>query len=120
MKDFSRLIYLLLLLPLPAFAEVSDKVASIQQLWIAAAVAGFVAFLVARYQFALGLILLPVSVVLIISGLEPVRDPFIGPAVISEQGQAYVWAVYGSATILLALHLVGLWLGWRRRYKTAA
>jgi uncharacterized protein (TIGR03382 family) len=29
-------------------------------------------------------------------------------------------AVYGSATILLALHLAGLWLGWRRRYRAAA
>jgi hypothetical protein len=61
MKDLSRLIYLFLLLPLPAFAEVSDKVASIPQLWITACIAGAVAFLAGRYLFALGLILLPVS-----------------------------------------------------------
>jgi len=120
MKDFSRLIYLLLLLPLPAFAEVSDKVASIPQLWIIASAVGVVTFLASRYRFALGLVLLPVSVLLILAGLEPVRDSFVGPAVISEQGQAYVVAVYGSATILLALHLAGLWLGWRRRYRAAA
>ena len=120
MKDSSRLIYLLLLLPLPAFAEVSDKIASIPQLWITAAVVGLVAFLASRYRLALGLVLLPVSVLLILVGLEPVRDPFVGPAVIVEQGQTYVLAVYGSVTILLALHLCGLWLGWRRRYRAAA
>ena len=120
MKNFSRSVYLLLLPPLPAFAEVSDKVASIPQLWITAAVAGVVAFLAGGYRFTLGLILLPVSAFLILAGLEPVRDPFVGPAVVSEQGQAYVVAAYGSAVILLLLHLAGLWLGWRRRYKAAA
>ena len=121
MKALSRSISLLLvLLPLPALAEVSDKVASVPQLWLTGVLAGVVAFLAGRYRVALGAILLPVSMFLIFAGLEPIRDPFVGPAIISEQGQTYVVAVYGSAIILLALHLAGLWLGWRRRYRHRA
>ena len=121
MKSLARSIYLLLvLLPLPALAEVSDKVASIPQLWLTGVLGGVVAFLASRYRVALGVILLPVSLFLIFVGLEPVRDPYVGPAVVSEQGQIYVVAVYVSAILLLALHLAGLWLGWRRWHRTAA
>ena len=121
MKAHQRLIFLLLiLLPLPALAEVSDKVASIPQLWISGTLAGIVVFLASRYRFALGAILLPVSAFLVFAGLEPIRDPYVGPAIAAEQGQIYVVSVYGSAIILLGLHLVGLCLGWRRRHMAAA
>ena len=121
MKSLSRLTLLLLaLLPVPALAEVSDKVASIPQLWLTGAFAGVVAFLASRYRVALGAILLPVSAFFVFAGLEPIRDPYVGPAIISEQGPIYVVAVYGSTIILLALHVAGLWLGWRRWRRAAA
>jgi hypothetical protein len=121
MKTLSRSISLILvLLPLPALAEVSDKVASVPQLWLTGVIAGVVALLAGRYRFTLGVILLPISIFLVFAGLEPVRDPFVGPAIISEQGQAYAVAAYGSAFVLLALHLAGLWLSWRRRQRAAA
>ena len=121
MKALSRSSCLLLVLaPMPALAEVSDKVASIPQLWLTGALAGVVALLASRYRITLGTILLPISMLLVFAGLEPIHDPYVGPAVISEQGQIYVVAVYGSAIMLLALHFVGLWLGWRRRQRAAA
>ena len=119
MKDFSLFCFLLLLLPLPAFAEVSDKVASIPQLWITAAVAGSVAFLAGRYRFVLGVVLFPISLLLILSVLEPVLDPFVGPAIVLEQGRSYLVAAYGSIALLLALHVAGLWLSWRHKHRTA-
>jgi len=108
------------LLPMSALAEVSDKAASIPQLWLTGLIAGAIAFLIGRYRVTLGAILLPVSALIVLAGLEPVRDPFVGPAVIAEQGGGYLVAAYGSAFMLLGLHLAGLWLGWHRRHKSVA
>lgn len=119
MNALARSAVLLALVPMPAFAEVSDKVASIPQLWLTSGIAGAVAFLVGRYRVTFGAILLPISALIVVVGLEPVRDPIVGPAVVSEQGRGYLVAVYGSASMLLALHLSGLWPGWRRRMSAS-
>jgi hypothetical protein len=106
---------LLLLAPSAALAEVSDKVATVPQLWLTAILAGTVALLAGRHRLLLGLCLLPVSLFLVLATLEPINDPYVAPAVISELGYSYVSAGYGSALTLLGLHAVGLWLGWRRK-----
>ena len=110
---------LLVLATLPALAEVSDKVATVPQLWLTALLAGVAALLASRYRFLLGLLLLPVSLFLSFAALEPINDPYVGPAVISELGNLYVLSGYGSAFTLLGLHGVGLWLGWRRKRSAA-
>ena len=110
---------LLVFAPSSALAEVSDKVATVPQLWLTAVLAGTTALLAARYRLLLGLALLPMSLFLVLATLEPINDPYVGPAVVSELGHSYVHAGYGSAFTLLGLHAVGLWLGWRRKRAAA-
>jgi len=120
MKIYWRSLPLLLVLaPSLALAEVSDKVATVPQLWLTAVLAGTTALLAGRYRLLLGLALLPVSLFLVLATLEPINDPYVGPAVVSELGHSYVHAGYGSAFTLLGLHAVGLWLGWRRKRAAA-
>ena len=106
-------------IPGAALAEVSDKVASVPSLWITAFAAGALALLAGRYKLLLGVALLPISLFLVAASLEPVLDPYVGPAVVQEQGEAYLASVYASCAVILSLHLFGLWLGFRRR-RTAA
>ena len=110
---------LLLITPGMAKAEVSDKIASIPELWVTAALVGFLLFVVSRVWVRVGLILLPVTAFLGYAALEPILDPYIRPAIFAEQGDIYFAAAYTTAGLMVTAHILGLWLGLRRRRAAA-
>ena len=110
---------LLLIAPGLAKAEVSDKIATIPELWVTAALAGSLLLLVSRAWVRAGVLLLPVTALLAYAALEPVLDPYVGPAILAEQGRTYFAVAYAAAALVVALHILGLWLG-RRRHHAAA
>jgi hypothetical protein len=110
---------LLLIAPGLAKAEVSDKIATIPELWITAALAGLLLFVVSRVWVRVGLILLPGTAFLGYAALEPVLDPYIRPAISAEQGEVYFAVAYTAVGLMVAAHILGLLLG-HRRYGAAA
>ena len=99
----------LLLTPITAQAEVSDKVPSVFELWGFASIAAVVlALTIQRYRAAIlaGVVVFIVYCFVI---LELVTDPFVGPAVIEEQGNSYLVASYGSIA-LIGLGVVAGWI----------
>ena len=113
-SNMSPIAIALLLMTGIAHAEVSDKAASISQIWWCYLAVGVVALLLARYRFALGLVMLPVELLLIFINHDTLSDPYVGKALLAEQGSAYAWATYGGAVVMLLLLVIGLWLGWRK------
>ena len=110
---------LLLTAPGAANAEVSDKLATIPELWVTSVAAGALLFLLSRLWVRVGLILLPVTAFMAYVVLEPTFDPYVGPAILTEQGRTYFWVAYAAAILLVTLHVLGLWLGHRRRHAAA-
>jgi|GEM_PF-1160479 len=111
-----------LLAPAVASAEVSDKIPSIGGFWLTSLLLALATVALSRLRCWAGLILLPLSVILIAGALDVVRDPYVGPAAIREQGSWYPIAAYGSSILLVLGHLVGLWVGrrtLRNRKQTA-
>ena len=106
----------LIFLPQPALAEVSDKMTTIPAMWIQGLVVAIVLFLlVRRHIWASGFGVL-VVVFFAYASYSTFDDPYIGPAIIKEQGWPYVTAAYGS-TALMGLGLLGgIYLN-RRRNK---
>lgn len=108
----------LLLLAMPASAEVSDKILSIPGMWLQAVLIGGVAILAGRFRWWLGLpfMILPIVVALSTFGLR--HSPDLGPAIISEQGEPYFLNFYASALLAALMVGAGVWMGWRRRRNT--
>jgi hypothetical protein len=109
----------LLLAPGLVRAEVSDKIATIPQLGLSAILVGSLLLLLSRAWVRAGLILLPVTALLAYAALEPTLDPYVGPAILAEQGSVYYFASYAAAAALVMLHVLGLWLGRRRQHVAA-
>lgn len=109
---------LFLLLPSSAFAEVSDKVPSIARLWIQGLIVGIAGFFAARYRIWVGLVICLISFFICVATYEVLSDPFVGPAIRLEQGNAYVISVYGSIFLILAPLLAGFILKYKSKKVT--
>ena len=106
-----RLALLLALLsPLPCLAEISDKAASIEQLWVQTIVLGLIGLFVGRWRFVAGLLILLLDLILVWGTWEMISDSHIGPSL----GSTYVSAAIASSIVMLSLTAIGMWLGWRR------
>jgi hypothetical protein len=107
-------------LPRPALAEVSDKVSSIPEHWIVALPVAAVLLLATCWRWWLALPLALPVVALIWSGVELRSEPYIGPALMQEQGWGYFISLWSSDFIMAAGLAAGAFLGWRRRSRTGA
>lgn len=119
MRLFGRIVGAVVLaaVPSPAFAEVSDKVSSIPEHWILALPVAAIMLVASRWRWWLALPLALPLVVLIWAGLELPSEPYIGPALLQEQGWLYFASLWGSDLVMAAGFGVGAWLGWRRRLR---
>ncbi|WHI53005.1 hypothetical protein P3339_09655 [Microbulbifer sp. MLAF003] len=105
---------LLSLFPLPALAEVSDKMTSIPVMWIQGAVGAIVLLLVIRrfiWASAFGAL---VVAFFTYASFATFDDPHIGPAIIKEQATPYIVAAYGSAVLMGVGLCCGIYLNRRR------
>jgi hypothetical protein len=122
MKLFRAVVGVVVLaaVPRPAFAEVSDKVSSIPEHWIRAIPVAAVLLVLARWRWWLALPLAPPLVMLIWAGLALPSEPYIGPALLQEQGWPYFLSLWGSDLVMAAGLILGAWLGWQRRSRVGA
>ncbi|MBU7579235.1 MAG: hypothetical protein KAF27_02015 [Porphyrobacter sp.] len=106
----------------PALAEVSDKIPSLADLWMWAG--GFIlaALMLALWRALVGLVVVPFAALRAWGGHAMVSDAHLGPAILQEQGEAYVRAVYasGAASVTGAALAVAFVMLWRLRAGTGA
>lgn len=106
---------LVFVLPIAAWAEVSDKVPSIGFLLGQAAIFTVIAFVAARYRWWLALVGLAWGLMMLWGSFDLLSDPFLGPALRQEQGDRYfMFAFAGDIAVVLGA-LAGGVLGWRRQ-----
>lgn len=94
--------------------EVMDKETSIERLWIASLLLGVGGFMLARYRYRWLLLIVPLALFFAYDQISEIRDPFVGPDIVSEAGQTYVTQSYVAVTIAVMLPLLGA-LIWRKR-----
>ncbi|GGY59375.1 hypothetical protein GCM10011297_34910 [Bacterioplanes sanyensis] len=105
----------LVLLPNSALAEVSDKIASQPSLWVSGALLSSILAVSIRWSSWLNLAGLPLVALLFYSAWNTLNQPYIGPAIIEEQGLPYVFALYGSAVLTGLGLLLGNYLNKLKR-----
>lgn len=93
-----------------SFAEVSDKIVTIETMLIHTLVLGIIAFLL-NYKFPrIFLLTLVITVFLSSGGVFTVHDPLIGKHAVLEQGMTYVACAYGEMFVVFCSNILGLWL----------
>lgn len=108
MRDMRHSLFLsTLLLPAWARAEVLDKEFSLSTLVVGAVVGAIVTFWTASRKPRLLVGLLPAVGVFFASHLSELLDPFVGPAMAFEGGQAYVIASWASPLFVVAAAAAG-------------
>ena len=88
--------------------EVMDKEPALVMIWIASLVLGLGGFLLSRYKWWLGAIVVLIAIVLAWYQISEMRDPSIGPAIIQEAGYRYAVHSHVASTIAVLLPLAGL------------
>jgi len=99
--------------PLLVFAEVSDKVPSIQQLWLQGIMVALVLSILVRFSYWFFIVAALIVIFFGITSYETIADPYVGPAILKEQGTAYVVALFGSVVLMI----LGILAGWFLNYK---
>ena len=92
---------------------------TIHELWTQALIVGLVGLVISSVHFTIGMLALSFSLLLGWASVAILTNPFSGPAVIEAQGEQYVMAVLGSVLCQLALHGVGLGIGWWRQSRSS-
>ena len=101
---------LLVSLPSVSYAEVSDKVPSISNMWLLSIALGMLV-LIASLRFNLALLFAAlISACLAYSFYDMYADPTFREAVYFEQGTSYFYHGYISASMVFVLALLGLLL----------
>lgn len=101
-----------------AQAEVSDKAPSVTQLWLAPLVLCALAVLAGWACKRWFVFLLSGGYLALAYGTyDLVSDPYVGPALVAEQGSIYIGSAYGSVVVSLLGCAIGIVLAFRRRKK---
>ena len=94
-----------------AHAEVMDKEPSLTQNIVWGLVSSCLCLLSARFKPWLLLVVVPVPSLHFWALFSEIRDPFVGPAMLNEAGEIYIYSGYGLGVLVFASVVVGLW--WR-------
>jgi hypothetical protein len=106
--------------PVSAVAEVSDKILPLSRIWLWSGLGAIAVFAAWRYRRWAGLLVsLPASMVPIATIAE-VRDPYVGPAILEEQGWLYGASAYGSLSLIVVAALLGEYARRSSRAKAAS
>jgi hypothetical protein len=116
MRIFVALCLLTLVSP-EVMAEVSDKAASHLQLWVEGIVVGGLALVAGVFRPVLGILIgLLFGLLFGYAAYDTFVDPYIGPAVLAEQGEIYRVSVYASPTLCVLGAFIGAFFGLRSRH----
>lgn len=110
-------IFLISILPLNAFAEVSDKVASIPLMWAQAAIFGCIGFYLASRKWWLSFVGFILFLAMAMGTYDMQSDKFMAVAVIKEQGEIYFTIGYLTSIFVAVLTTSGIFYGYWRRSK---
>lgn len=113
-------IFLFGILPSSAFAEVSDKAASIEQLLVSAAIVSITAATLILWRVLAGIAATVVALGIASMHYDLVREPFIGAHLIREQGSIYAWVAYGSGAVVYASVVAAWAYRYYRKHGAAA
>jgi len=107
-----------LVLSSPVFAEVADKEPTIPQLWIVPGIITAIAFVAGMKRPSFALFLLPVALFCAWGQIDELHDPFVGPAIRAELGDAYFTHGYLSSVA----GIIGPLIAWAvlRYYRVRA
>jgi 4-hydroxybenzoate polyprenyltransferase len=83
----------------PAFAEVSDKMSTVDGMWGTAIGINLLAWVCGRKFPLIALLPLPISTLLVYGTWEELNDPYFARAVREELGQRYIDHSYMSAGV---------------------
>ena len=91
-----------------ALAEVSDKMATIPELWLHGIVFGLGIYFLIRWR--IGFILLAILFITFFAyaAFSTLSDPHVGVAVIREQGTPYIIASYSAPVIITICSVLGV------------
>jgi len=95
-----KIAIIILLLPYKIFAEVSDKMASQSELWLFALIFSISLGFLLRWSKWINIVALPFTILFYYYAYDTIAQPDIGPAIIQEQGKIYIFALYGSASLV--------------------
>jgi hypothetical protein len=110
MRYIFPILFTILLIPNELYAEVSDKVPSIARVWLTGIFLGTIGFAAATYRKWAAIVAGIISLTFCYVHFSVISDPFVGKAIVKEQGSKYVLSVYGSITAMLLPVLVGFFL----------
>lgn len=113
-KEMKRVAIFMFLVPIDVLAEVSDKMATQLELWITGLISSIVLAVMLRWSKWLNIIAIPVTALFFYFSYDTLTQPYIGPAIIKEQGNPYIFALYGSAVLVLMGVFIGNLLNKRR------
>lgn len=100
--------------------EVMDKEPTVPGMWIGALVFGGAAVLLARRSVVAALCVTALVVLAAVGRHEELTDPYVGPAIRREAGDAYFVHDYMSTALALALCAGAVGWGIVRRVRTHA
>lgn len=96
----------------PAFAEISDKVPTVEGMWSTALVIVILAGVCGRKLPSMALLPLPVSALLAYGTWELLSDPSFFSAIREELGGRYIAHSYATAAVSL-IGPLAMFAGWR-------
>lgn len=102
--------FIMTLFPLSATAEVSDKMFTQQELWLSGLLTGLGAAVFIRWSTWLNLLGVPLAALFLYFAYDTLAQSDIGSAIIQEQGTPYIFALYGSAILVVVGVLIGNFL----------
>ena len=111
------ILFILILFLTPAYAEVSDKMSTIPDLWLQGFVVGFVLLILIRWSIYFSILGILVTLFFGVVSYETFFDPFVGPAILKEQGAPYVISSYGSTFVIFLGLIGGIYLNRVKRKK---
>jgi hypothetical protein len=100
----------------PMLADVSDKVPTIGAIWIVTALVSMGGLALPLWRRRAAFIALPFIALWAFVITSEVRDPYVGPAIITELGRGYVMQAYIAAIAPLVFVAIGYW---RHRHHAA-
>ena len=100
----------------PILAEVSDKVPTVGSIWIVAAVISAACLFASAWRRLTALAALPIIALWAVIITSEIRDPYVGPAIVSELGRGYVTQAYIAAVVPLVSVAIGFLI---RRHNAA-
>jgi len=91
-----------------ASAEVSDKIATMSELWLQSLIFGIPIFLLTAWRKGFLFLGILLTVFFAYAAYATLSDPHVGVAIIREQGTSYVIASYSAAVIIAFCTVLGL------------